>query len=242
MTKAGALPRRARETTVLMPLAMTMEVKLDISKEERRTISWAKKTPAIGALKVAATPPETPQATIVLRRSALIPKNCPVWLPIAPPIWAIGPSCPAEPPVPRVMALAMPRVTMVRSGTLPPPRLTWARKREKPNLRSFLKKIQKGISSRPPTIGKRMARRRPCHSPALSIWRSWLPWITTSQWKKFDELAKGIVAETGEKPDDDGNRRHEGIFADLEAAEEAQRLRLQAQEGSVGTKHLFLYF
>ena len=65
-----------------------------------RMISEAKKTPPIGALKVAAIPPAAPQATRVFRWLSWTPRKRPKVEPQAEPIWTMGPSRPTEPPDP----------------------------------------------------------------------------------------------------------------------------------------------
>jgi hypothetical protein len=203
--------------TVLMPLAMTMDVKLESSKEESSTISWAKKTPAMGALKVAATPPETPQATSVLSRSPLILKDWPTWLPMAPPIWAMGPSCPADPPVPMVMQLAMPRVKMVRPGILAPFRLTSSRS-GRSRTGDPWRKIVEGDQQQSAGDGKEATNSREGSTPRR-IWNmALLP--DDRPLKEVDQLAEGVVAEPGGKADGHRQDSHEGIFADAEAAQD----------------------
>ncbi len=160
MTTSETFPNKARETTVAIPLAMTIEVKLATSKEERRTISVAKKTPARGALKVAATPAAAPQATRTLIRSPLILNILPNWLPMVPPITAIGPSCPALPPVPKVIAEANPLVNNGRNGNFAPCKLTRTRKVANPPLRSLANNIHNGITSNPPIAGINNTRAR----------------------------------------------------------------------------------
>ena len=84
-----------------------------------RTISRAKSAPAMGALKVAAMPPAAPHPR---RVRTLLEDNLKNWAvadPMAAPIWAIGPSRPADPPVPMVMAEAMPRIKIVRASEYP---------------------------------------------------------------------------------------------------------------------------
>ena len=83
------------------------------------TISVANITPAIGALKVAAIPPAAPAAisSFILFPETL--KSCPIREPMLPPIWAIGPSTPAEPPEPMVRLGAMILMIIVLSLKTP---------------------------------------------------------------------------------------------------------------------------
>ena len=66
----------------------------------RRINSMAKKTPASGALKVAAMPPAAPQATSSRSRRSSSPSSWPSDEPSAEPICTIGPSRPTDPPPP----------------------------------------------------------------------------------------------------------------------------------------------
>ena len=62
--------------------------------------SVAKATPAIGALNVAAIPAAAPHETRFFIRLSERLNNCPNEEPRAEPTWTIGPSLPADPPVP----------------------------------------------------------------------------------------------------------------------------------------------
>jgi hypothetical protein len=85
-----------------------------------RISSRAKKTPAIGALKVAEIPPAAPQATRIRRRDSGTRNHCPTVEPSADPIWTIGPSRPTEPPAPMQMAEAS-DLTTATWGRMRPP-------------------------------------------------------------------------------------------------------------------------
>ena len=115
-------PKAIRPTAVATTEARTTRPKERVSKF-RRISSRAKKTPAIGALKVAAMPPAAPQATSSRVLSAAWRVSWPRPEPIAEPIWTIGPSRPTEPPAPIVIAEA----TDLTIGTRPRirPSLEW---------------------------------------------------------------------------------------------------------------------
>lgn len=100
----GSFPLRAWDTMVPTADEITIGRKLPILKSLRRAISSANRTPATGALNVAAIPAATPQAikTRIFPLETL--NSCPINPPIAPPpSWAMGPSCPADPPNPSVI-------------------------------------------------------------------------------------------------------------------------------------------
>ena len=84
-----------------------------------RMISRAKKTPEIGALKVAEMPPPAPHATSSRSRLDGIRIHCPRLDPMADPICTIGPSRPTEPPVPIVSADAIALTTATRGRIRP---------------------------------------------------------------------------------------------------------------------------
>ena len=79
-----------------------------------------KMTPAIGALNVAAIPAAAPQATMLRIRSSERLRTWPRVEPRAEPTWTIGPSLPAEPPVPIHSAEASIFAAATRARILPP--------------------------------------------------------------------------------------------------------------------------
>jgi hypothetical protein len=82
--------------------------------------SSAKMAPPIGALNTAARPPAAPQATNVRMWPGEMPSRCPVAEAVAAPICTMGPSCPADPPEPIVIAEAKIFTTATRPGMRPP--------------------------------------------------------------------------------------------------------------------------
>ena len=62
-------------------------------------------------------PAAAPQATMTVICRRLILSSCPNPLPMAAPIWMIGPSVPADPPDPMVRALATALTTATRGRT-----------------------------------------------------------------------------------------------------------------------------
>ncbi len=65
--------------------------------------SKVKSMPAIGALKMPAMPAAAPHPTNIINTRGDILKSDPRLLPIAAPVYTIGPSAPTEPPKPIVM-------------------------------------------------------------------------------------------------------------------------------------------
>ena len=92
-----------------------------------RISSSAKSTPAMGALKFAAIAPAEPHATRTFSLSLDILTVRPTEEPIAPPIWATGPSHPAEPPEPMVIAEVMSLLMMTLPRITAPLRFTLSR-------------------------------------------------------------------------------------------------------------------
>ncbi len=86
-----------------------------------RMSSRAKKTPARGALKVAAMPPAAPQATNTRIRASDAWMIRPTVEPSAEPICTMGPSRPTEPPPPMHRAEAS-ALTPATWGAMRPPR------------------------------------------------------------------------------------------------------------------------
>ncbi len=93
----------------------------DSASKSRRISSSPKKTPAIGALKVAEIPPAAPQATSTRRRDSATRVIWPSVEPSAEPICTIGPSRPTEPPEPMQSAEAS-DLTTATCGRIRPPR------------------------------------------------------------------------------------------------------------------------
>ncbi len=86
----------------------------DRVRNSRMISSTANRTPAMGALKVAAMAPAAPHAKSILRGVSVSRK---AWATVDPrdaPIWAIDPSRPMEPPLPIVRADA----SALRGATL----------------------------------------------------------------------------------------------------------------------------
>jgi len=75
--------------------------------------------PAIGVPNTLANPALTPHATIRLRSSPLRRSAVPIAAPSEAPMWAHGPSFPAEPPQARVMSAATGLIGIVPSGIRP---------------------------------------------------------------------------------------------------------------------------
>jgi hypothetical protein len=92
-----------RPIALAVTLAMTTIPK-DWAAKSLRISSIAKKTPASGALKVAAIPPAAPQATRTRILGSATPTNRPALDPSADPICTIGPSRPTDPPPPMHIA------------------------------------------------------------------------------------------------------------------------------------------
>jgi len=87
------------------------------------TTSMLKMAPPMGALKVPATPAATPQTVRSLRSLEPRRKTWPTREPKEAPIWAIGPSRPALPPLPMITAEARIKRNPTRFRIWPPP--TW---------------------------------------------------------------------------------------------------------------------
>lgn len=75
--------------------------------------------PASGALKMPATPPAQPAAIYTFIRRPETRSRCPTCDPSAPPICAIGPSTPADPPEPMVRAVLIILMAMERALRTP---------------------------------------------------------------------------------------------------------------------------
>ena len=138
----------------MVPIAeeTTTGIKLVSSNSPRSTISSAKNKPAIGALKIAAIAPADPQAINVFLLSSEITKNLLTQVPTTPPIWAIGPSCPALPPSPRVIIEAKILATVCLSFIIPPYRFTVTRKSGNPYPYIFGEKILASTNKRDAAI------------------------------------------------------------------------------------------
>ena len=111
-------------------------------------------TPAMGALNVAAMPPAAPAATSARSRDLSIFSNWPTLEPTAAPIWMIGPSRPAEPPDPMVIAEAI-ALTRITTGRMCPPLVSMAVMTSGTPcpLASGAKKWISGPTIRPPIMG-----------------------------------------------------------------------------------------
>ena len=81
--------------------------------------SSAKARPPMGALKVAATAAAAPAPSRVMRWRTGMATTRPIMEPKAEPICTIGPSRPAEPPLPRVTAVAT-ALAMTTTGRMWP--------------------------------------------------------------------------------------------------------------------------
>ena len=90
--------------TAAVTEAITTEFKWRIAKLPRMT-SMANSIPAIGALKVAPIPAPAPAATKLRTWSSPSPEYRPMDDPIAAPTITVGPSLPADPPLPKVRAV-----------------------------------------------------------------------------------------------------------------------------------------
>ncbi len=84
----------------------------------------AKKTPASGALNVAAMPPAAPHATSTRTRASFTRTKRPSAEPRADPICTMGPSRPTEPPPPMHRADATALTTATWGAMRPPRRAT----------------------------------------------------------------------------------------------------------------------
>ena len=93
----------------------------DCAAKSTRMSSIAKKTPASGALKVAAIPPAAPQATSTFILGSGTRTTRPRVEPRAEPICTMGPSRPTEPPPPMHRAEAS-AFTPATWGAMRPPR------------------------------------------------------------------------------------------------------------------------
>ncbi len=101
-------------------MAASITVNSASTENSRKIISTPKKTPVIGALKVAAIPPAAPQATRIRSRSSGIFTHWPRLEASAEPIWTIGPSRPTDPPAPMHSADAT-ALTALTWGRIRPP-------------------------------------------------------------------------------------------------------------------------
>ncbi len=119
MVRNGAEPNAARPTAPAATELSTTTPK-DSNSKSRRISSRAKKTPAMGALKVAEIPPAAPHATSSRSRDSESPNACPHELPSADPIWTIGPSRPTDPPQPMQIAEAADLIAATRGRMRPP--------------------------------------------------------------------------------------------------------------------------
>jgi len=110
-----------------MTLAVTDDsttIPNDSASQRRRISSIAKKTPASGALNVAAMPPAAPHATSRRTRCSSSRSSWANDDPSADPICTIGPSRPTEPPPPMHKAEASAFTTATCGRIRPPCRAT----------------------------------------------------------------------------------------------------------------------
>ncbi len=115
--------------------------------------SMAKITPAMGALNVAAIPAAAPQATMLRIRSSESLRSWPIVEPRAEPTWMIGPSRPAEPPVPIQRADATIFAAATLALILPPCRIRACITSGTPCPFASLAKWINGPTSRAPITG-----------------------------------------------------------------------------------------
>lgn len=157
----GVLPNAARPITEEVTEARTTMPK-DSAVKSRRMSSIAKKTPASGALKVAAMPPAAPQATRTRIRSSATCTNRPSEDPSAEPIWTMGPSRPTDPPPPMHSAEASDFTSATWGAIRPPRRATANMTSGTPWPRaSFAKRCTRGPYSSPATTGASRTNQRP---------------------------------------------------------------------------------
>ena len=103
------------------PATLAMTTGLNAPTEnDPSTSSSAKKAPANGALNAAEIPAAAPHPTRILSRRGWSRSTRPTADPTADPSTAVGPSLPAEPPAPSVIAAATVRTATGRTRTWPP--------------------------------------------------------------------------------------------------------------------------
>lgn len=160
-TRKAVDPNAARPTTLAVTLASTTGANASTVKS-RRISSSAKKTPASGALKVAAIPPAAPQATSIRSRDSGTRSTRPTVEPSAEPTCTIGPSRPTDPPEPMHSADAS-ALTTATCGRIRPPRsATAAITSGTPCPRaSRAKACTSGPYSGPPATGASSTNQRP---------------------------------------------------------------------------------
>ena len=158
------MPRKAAAVTVAASEAIITTPKLRVVID-RSTTSSAKKTPAIGALNAAATPPATPQATSRRMLSFESRNACATVEPMPAPICTIGPCLPAAPPEPMVSAVVSAIVGATRARMRLPAVSMASITSETPWPRvSRAKRVTIGPINRPPSAGRIMIR-QPGSSP-----------------------------------------------------------------------------
>ena len=116
--KTGWLPKTVRDTIAATTLLTTTGAKAAVLNEPRIS-SRAKKAPASGALKAAEMPAAAPAPTRMRVRSPEKRKSALRREAMSAPKTATGPSLPAEPPLPIVIALAAVRASAGRVGISP---------------------------------------------------------------------------------------------------------------------------
>ncbi|MCZ7617742.1 MAG: hypothetical protein M5U32_05335 [Myxococcota bacterium] len=161
-------PSTARETTVATTEAMTIGVSRAVAKSSKIT-SAANSAPAIGALNVAAMPAAAPHATSVRTCRVGSRSSCPIAEPIAEPICTIGPSRPAEPPEPIVIADASVVIATTRGRITPPRRAIASMTAGTPCPRdSRANQNKNGPTIAPPRAGASMRRHHGAVAPIIS--------------------------------------------------------------------------
>ncbi len=134
----------------------------DSASKSRRISSSPKKTPAIGALKVAEMPPAAPQATSTRSRDSATRASWPIVEPSAEPIWTIGPSRPTEPPEPMQSAEASDLITATCGRMRPPRSATESITSGTPCPRASRANTWiSGPYNNPPTTGAKMTNQKP---------------------------------------------------------------------------------
>ena len=148
--------------TILAATAETTTLPKTATCSSLSSTSMAKTTPAMGALKVAAIPAAAPQATRFLMRSSERCSHWPIDEPSAEPTWTMGPSRPAEPPVPIQRAEATILARATRGRMRPPRRMRACITSGTPcPLASKANFAMIGPTRRPPMTGIRISQKRP---------------------------------------------------------------------------------
>lgn len=153
-----------------------------------RMTSTENSAPAMGALKVAAMPAAAPQPTSVRRRRLDMPIAWPTRDARAAAIWTMGPSRPADPPLPMVTADAMVLAMATRPRILPPSSATAFITSGMPwPLASETRKVVMRPTRSPPNAGTRAifqagtSRRNPMPGSTAPQKPSWKRWMAVSK-------------------------------------------------------------